>query len=148
MKLMVDSDCGGEYAFRPFDVQATQLNFHFSQEEARQGCEVVKGSNISAVWTPYFEETLINGVLQGRRQNDLKGASRISRRSMLDLFQKIVGVALRSPGEPSVRLSYIQSRVDAGSEARRHMKAKATDSALKGWYPNAVDDFRLKANPD
>ena len=39
-------------------------------------------SNLCAVVTPQKQEILINGVLQGRKQEDPRGASCVSRRKM------------------------------------------------------------------
>ena len=141
MKPMVDSQSLSGFSFRPFTVQTTELNFYFSREQALERSESVRGSNVSATWAPFFEEALINGVLQGRKQKDPKGASRLSRRMMLHIFHKSQRLALHPHAESPVSTSYSQAKNSPNSEARRLVKAKAIDTALQGWRKNAVDDF-------
>ena len=95
------------------------------------GC---KGSNISAVWTPYQQETLVNGVLQGRKQTDQKGASALSRMHiwslLLDTICLIDIPALRHVLELS---SYLDMKTLQDLDYRRRVKQDVKDEALKGW---------------
>lgn len=82
----------GDYAFRPFVVRDTAVEFEYSRRSAchKHAGHVLTSSNLTAVKTPFFEETLIGGVLQGRRQDDPRGASRISRRRMWSGAKEVV----------------------------------------------------------
>ena len=66
MKPLFRRQWSGGYAFRSFSVAVNEVDFQFSQQEALRRSKTLKGSNISAVWTPNANETLVNGVLQGR----------------------------------------------------------------------------------
>lgn len=49
-------------------------------------------SNLSTSWTPYHEETLIGGILQGRKQFDPRGASKVCKKSIGKLVVDISAV--------------------------------------------------------
>jgi tRNA-specific adenosine deaminase 1 len=67
------------YAFHPFEILPTSKQFQFCREIV---CEPFKPSNKSAIWTPRFQEIVINGILQGRKRSDPAAPSRLSRRRM------------------------------------------------------------------
>ena len=132
----------GGYAFRPFTVGTTDVEFPGSRKPST-ACEKPPGSQvpltISTVYvappsssansgdqTTYdlhktlptersakhsfrprtsIQETLINGVLQGRKQSDMKGSCSISRRSMWMAVLSAIG-KLSQPGplRPSLTL--------------------------------------------
>ena len=56
------------YQFRPFEIQTTTRNFTFAKPVTPD--PNVLPSNLATLWTPRKQETLINGVLQGRKQLD------------------------------------------------------------------------------
>ena len=99
-------------------------------------------SNISVVWTPGLQETLIGGVLQGRKQFDPRGASQICRRQMWRAAVDVVALcgllgARRSYGDFKERSSTLRER--------RRVKSEVTTEALSGWIRNAGDDgFQLE----
>jgi len=82
----------GGYSFRTFNLMTTSKEFSHSRRDAN-GVSLPDGSvtpsNIASSWTPYSEETLIGGVLQGRKQNDPRGASAVSRRRMWELAKEV-----------------------------------------------------------
>lgn len=134
-----------EYAFHPFKVRTTDKEFVFSRRSSISVSTKVKGSNTSAVFTPRMQETLINGVLQGRKQCDVKGGSILCNERMWEVVFE-VAVFLRIPVLNNVLQRSIYSKVkDAEAfEDRRHVKSDTRSLALKGWIPNSGDDFEVQ----
>ncbi|KAF2634856.1 hypothetical protein P280DRAFT_474302 [Massarina eburnea CBS 473.64] len=136
----------GGYKWHGFDVVGTQREF----EWCRRNVEVGKGqkavaANMSAVWTPGWQETLIGGVLQGRKQFDPRGASGISRMGMWKVAVQIAAVA----GVPMLvdalaKKTYREVKCDGLFADRTKVKEDVRNASLKGWVRNAGDDdFRL-----
>lgn len=122
------------YGFRPFRVGTTEVDFHYSRRAADTDQNGCKGSNICAVWTPRHQETLINGVLQGRKQTDGLGASALSRFQIRDLLAETIGL-VDVPGLKNVleMCSYLDMKSSQELEHRRRVKEDVTRKALKGW---------------
>ena len=121
-----------------------------------------KGSNITAVWSaqtpttksagsidvsqkrgPSVEErpeTLIKGRLQGWKETDPRGASKISRREM---WRAVAEVYSRLSIPTPAFTTYEQLKLSDILAERRTVKAAATAEALKGWMPNVMDSFDL-----
>ena len=121
------------HKFRPFEVRTTGREFAYSAQGAEAG-----GSNLSALWTPKRQEILVNGVLQGRKQFDIRGASNTSRRGLWKLaLQATLGV----PAVLGVlnKATYGQTKETANDD-RREAKEKALEVALMGWKRNERDD--------
>lgn len=98
-------------------------------------------SNLSAVWTPSWQETLIGGALQGRKQFDPRGASAICRRSVWRAAAQIAGII----GIPSLieglnRESYREVKEGEMLSVRRAVKSEVKREALRGWVKNSGDD--------
>ena len=131
---IVDSTWGGGYGFRPFRLGTTETDFQDSRKVADTNLDRCKGSNISAMWTPRYHETLINGVLQGRRQMDRLGASALSRMHiwnlLLETSSKIDVPALRNVLKLS---SYLDMKNSQDLDHRRRVKNHVKSKALKGW---------------
>lgn len=86
------------------------------------------------MWTPCIQETLINGVLQGRKQTDPKGASALSRHRMMDLLLETVGLLTFFTIEDKVRQkSYAEMKASRELESRGAVKNDAKTQALKCW---------------
>ena len=144
MKLLADKVWSGGFSFRPFRIATTDELFRFSQDAVSQQTTACKGSNISAVWTNSICETLINGVLQGRKQDDPRGASQVSRSRMLDLFFEICDMEAIVLMSSYRQASYRQLKTaGAEAEARSHVKAEVIENALSGWVANAEDELGL-----
>ncbi|USP78539.1 uncharacterized protein yc1106_05813 [Curvularia clavata] len=140
------------YSFRPFEVKPTSREFDWCRRKLGEG-EKALPSNISAVWTPHWQETLIGGVLQGRKQMDPRGASRISRRGLWGegvrvgglLMERVRVAGLVSATAAAVTLlgskksTYDEMKHSEMLEARRRVKNHAK-TVLKGWIKNAGDD--------
>jgi tRNA-specific adenosine deaminase 1 len=130
----------GGYSFRPFIVQTTSLEFAWSRRALTQHDKSIP-SNISAVYTPDVMETLINGILQGRRVDDPKGASKICRKS---LWKAAVEVAKLLDNDRIKGVLYAESYGNLKKsellEPRRRVKDDVRAHALEGWIRNARDE--------
>ena len=131
MRSVARASWSGDYAFRPFNVKTTTVEFPFSR---RSTASIRKGSNITAVWTPHAQETLVNGVLQGRKQSDPRGASTISRTKLLSKFLEITSMPSLFERENFLKMcSYKETKNSELLADRREVKNKAKEEALKGW---------------
>ncbi|KAJ9637212.1 hypothetical protein H2201_001609 [Coniosporium apollinis] len=129
----------GGYKYTPFEVKSTSKEFEWSRRsEAAQ--QKMIGCNLSAVYTPYWQETVIGGVLQGRKQFDPKGASRICRRNMWMAVADIAAV-LATPAlvRATRKRRYAEVKDDGLQADRRKVIKDAKGMALKGWVENAGD---------
>ncbi len=100
----------------------------------------IVASNLAAAWTPCLEETLIGGVLQGRRQFDARGASSLCRKSLWRLAAEVAALV----AVPAVRCalnveSYELVKAAGVLEARRRVKDDVKEMALRGWMRNEGD---------
>lgn len=122
------------HAFRPFEVKTTTRKFAYSAQGGEAG-----GSNLSAFWTPRKQEILVNGVLQGRKQFDPRGASCVSRRGLWKLALQTATMV----GTPAVLGSLKGATYDSVKETladgRKGAKEKACEHALSGWKRNERD---------
>ena len=115
-------------------METTDIEFQYSRRAAVANTVICKGSNVSAVWTPCHQETLINGVLQGRKQTDQRGASALSRMQTWNLVMKIVDL-LDVPALTYILKipSYLDMKRSQDLEQRRHVKEDVKSEALEGW---------------
>ncbi|KXX79269.1 tRNA-specific adenosine deaminase 1 [Madurella mycetomatis] len=124
---------GTGYAFVPFRVEITALEFEFSRRAIVGGGSgnekqiKVTASNLAVAWARdgAVQEGLIGGVLQGRRGFDIRGASLTSRRKMWESAVKIAAALGNERGELL--------------GARRKVKDEVRTKALKGWLRNTGD---------
>lgn len=136
------SDDPNQSAFRPFAILSTSREFCFSRRiEAESGIDTVTPTNLAIVSTHAIQEILINGVLQGRKQTDPKGASMLSRRKMWELARWTaqgldVPELKASLDEPT----YAQLKESPLLDERRHAKVVAREGCLSGWKVNSGDD--------
>ena len=134
MSPVVGSNWPANYKFRPFRIETTEIMFHYSRRAAGTNAKSCKGSNISAVWTPSHQETLINGVLQGRKQTDRMGASAFSRVQIWNLLLQTVNLLDVPSLNSNLGLSsYMDMKLSQGLKHRRHVKNSVKKDALKGW---------------
>ncbi|PVH97548.1 tRNA-specific adenosine deaminase, partial [Periconia macrospinosa] len=135
----------GGYTWRPFEVRGTSREFSFSRRSTGAGEKAIP-SNISAVYTPAWQETLIGGVLQGRKQFDVRGASRVCRKGMWGMAGRVamglgVGVvreALSTKGK--VGGGYAAVKESGVLSARRKVKGDVRKGVLGGWVRGVGDD--------
>lgn len=98
-------------------------------------------SNLSAVWTPGWQETVIGGVLQGRKQFDPRGASRICRWGMWQAAVRVAaGVGLVALCEGLGKSEYRAVKEGDALSARRRVKEDVKREGLRGWVENRGDD--------
>ena len=135
MGSVVGKIWSGGYSYRPVNVRTTKVEFEFCRRSIRSLNPRPKGSNISAVWTPSIQETLINGVLQGRKQVDPRGASAISRKRMWGKTLCVFNELNRDKTATEPELS------STAFEQRKLVKSDVISNALKGWIKNKHDGF-------
>ncbi|EGR51617.1 tRNA-specific adenosine deaminase [Trichoderma reesei QM6a] len=151
MKAVADRQWPGGYAFRPFKVEATDVEFAFSKRAVQAHSEAISASNLAATWSASgFEESILGGVLQGRKQFAVRGASKSSRRQMWMKSKQLsegLSAAAPTPGSDkylSSASSYQDIKDGRLLTDRRHVKAQARELALKGWIQNEGDaDFGI-----
>ncbi|KAL7772344.1 hypothetical protein CFE70_002303 [Pyrenophora teres f. teres 0-1] len=128
------------YRFQPFIILPTARDFTWSRR-AVSVTEKAVSSNLSAVWTPSWQETLIGGVLQGRKQMDPRGASRSCRRGLWMEALRLAGLV---GGAVLVREALGSKTYEEvkGAEVLGDRKQVKEDirTALKGWIRNTGDD--------
>ena len=123
----------GGYRYEPFTVQVSDLEFAFSRRSISVCHGPPKGSNISAVWNTNLQETLVNGVLQGRKQTDLRGASGASSIAMYQLASKVAEQLVDGHGELELDQAGETPRALLD---RENVKYEVRRTALKGWVRN------------
>ncbi|KFX99198.1 hypothetical protein O988_03991 [Pseudogymnoascus sp. VKM F-3808] len=146
----------GGYNFQDFKMMTTTREFAYSRRDAEGSpllSDAISPSNIAASWSPYFEETLIGGVLQGRKQNDPKGASVMCKRRMWELardIMRLLDLEIRSSREDSLshegedgarkpRERYEDMKQGQLLQERMIVKSNARET-LKGWVRNEGDE--------
>ncbi|KAG5976654.1 hypothetical protein E4U55_007258 [Claviceps digitariae] len=144
----------GGYRFAPFHVETTDEEFAFSRRSAIKctGAKNIAPSNLAAVWTGSgVEETVLGGILQGRRPFEEKGASSVSRRRM---WMSAARLAASLRGEAwghvrqclggGARQTYGDVKDCELLADRRRVKKEVCESALVGWVSNRGDeDFSI-----
>lgn len=133
------------YAFRPFEVRTTGLEFEYSPR-ATEGEETANyvPSHLSTAWSCNgLAENVIGGVLEGRKQSDPRGGSAVSRRKMWVLATEVARMA--GMGElATFQGTYGEMKEGRMVAERRKVKAEARGAALKGWIRNTGDEaFRV-----
>jgi len=139
----------GGYRFRPFEVKTTGREFRHSRRQIGREGEKIVPSNISAAWTKNSEETLIGGVLQGRKQFDVKGASRVCKRRMWRLVIEVAAIV--GPVVVQRCLSgktYGDVKGGAVLGVRRKAKEEVRKRALRGWVRNGRENFEVAGVED
>jgi tRNA-specific adenosine deaminase 1 len=144
MKEMKNRKWDGGYRFNEFDIKTTSKEFNYCRRQALSAGEKLVPSNISASWIadPTSRsgklETVIGGVLQGRKQFDVRGASRVCKRRMWKLAIEIAGLAAVPSVERSLKMTmYGDVKNSSCLTQRIKVKDDARNGALKGWTRNA-----------
>lgn len=146
MKEFADKDWENGYSFKPFEIKPTSREFRFGKRQIIPAEDKLVPSNISASWTPSHFETLIGGVLQGRKQGDIKGASRVSKIKMWKLALDISKLA-NATGivECLEESNYISMKTNTLLGERINVKKDVRHGALVGWIRNVGgDEFCLE----
>ncbi len=132
----------GGYSFSPLNVHTTCVEFAFSRRSVARRTEKSIGSNLAVAWSKHgLEESLVGGVLQGRKQFHLRGSSLVSRRMLWTLLLDVT--------EPGAVCTDIHKYLGAGTyggvkdgdllTSRRRVKADVKGRALQGWLSNDGD---------
>ncbi|KAK4900978.1 hypothetical protein LTR27_002161 [Elasticomyces elasticus] len=145
----VSEQWNGGYALRPFMVETTSRVFEYANSANSTGSQpgAVVGSNISALSTVSGrQEVVINGVLQGRKQNDVRGASCVSRRKMWESIKRVATAACTAVSTRPYDETYAEFKASPRLRSREQVKRDVKTLALKGWKLNAGDaDWMLEA---
>ncbi|KAJ6443996.1 tRNA-specific adenosine deaminase [Purpureocillium lavendulum] len=132
----------GGYAFSPFVVETTTREFDFSRRAVQARADKISPSNVAAAWSlSGVEESILGGVVQGRRPFDPRGASRMSRRQMWILAREIAGQMHHHENIERCLGGSSYQEVKHGPllATRNAVKAEARDTALAGWAINDGD---------
>lgn len=122
----------------------TQREFCSSRRSLSSPSHKPKASNISAVYTPRLQESLINGVLQGRKQFDPRGGSALCNARMWKLYSQAANATGLPALQENLRLkSYQQIKLSEQLRSRLEVKKEVRNKALRGWVPNDGDYFDL-----
>jgi len=143
MAVLHNRRWAGGYAFHPFKILPTVVEFTFSRRQVPAAGEKIVPSNIAASWIhshsddPPKAEVLIGGILQGRKKFDIKGASRSSRRS---LWKRVLEISERKSA-PKLHRSVCISTYHGMKESnllapRRSVKNEVRKLGLVGWVRN------------
>ncbi|KAF3765107.1 hypothetical protein M406DRAFT_340574 [Cryphonectria parasitica EP155] len=149
MAAVTEVQCGwtGGYQFWPFETKTTALEFDFSRRVSGgggggggEGGARYVASNLATAWTANgLVENIVGGVLQGRKQTDPRGGSKLNREGLWHLAQD---VAIRA-GVPEIvpHGGPYKDVKDAEKLAvRRRVKEDVRAEALKGWVRNVGDE--------
>lgn len=135
---------GGGYVFRPFRVRTTDVEFQFSKEAAGRETRAI-GSNVSAVWVRNRGvETLIGGVLQGRKQfSGAQGASMLCKARVWKAVSAIAVIAGLQAVQRAVDVVVYGNLKEGRNMASRSKAKEETRKVLGGWARNGGDDFGM-----
>ena len=144
MNAVADEHWVGGFSFRPFQIRTVSGEFAFSRRGVCTTGKKLKGANVSAVWTPDFQETIINGVLQGRKQGDPRGASIVSR---MRTWRLLSGICKQISTPLYTHFTSVSTYSDfknmTNLSQRKTVKAHVRKDALRGWIQNVEDNFGL-----
>ncbi|KAK1252652.1 hypothetical protein MKX08_003839 [Trichoderma sp. CBMAI-0020] len=148
MKPLVGKQWNEGYAFKPFKVEATTVEFDFSKRAVQARSSTISASNLAATWSASgFEETILAGVLQGRKQFDARGASKTSRRQMWITAKQLSDTLCATDAGEHSGLQEHFSAADSYQDIkdgsllaeRRHVKSQVRQHSLSGWIQNQGD---------
>lgn len=143
MKKLGQVNWAEGYAFQPFNIETTSVEFDFSKGAVEARAEKIAASNIAAAWTlSGVEESILGGVLQGRKPFHPKGASNMSRREMWLKARELAGKLDAYPhlSEALSQETYKDIKQGPLLSERRKVKDDARRNALAGWVRNQGDD--------
>jgi tRNA-specific adenosine deaminase 1 len=142
MSCLAGKTWDGGFAYRPFKVRTTKLDFEFSRRNVQARSDKIATCNLAAAWNLHGQdEGLVNGILQGRKASDLKGGSLCSRRKMWSLARAVAAL-LESPAIQAHLSGTQYDAVKSGHclAPRSEAIGEAKKQALAGWAPNTGDE--------
>lgn len=139
----------GGYAFRPFVVETTRHVFYLSREAVRaRAGRGISPSNIAAGWTAAgVEESIVGGVLRGRKPFHRRGASSMSRRHMWRAASELAHLLGDGYGQLRDQLNrqtYGEVKTGPLLAGRGAVKAAARQTALAGWGGSSTKDSEFR----
>ncbi|KAI9163360.1 tRNA-specific adenosine deaminase [Paramyrothecium foliicola] len=148
MKPMTGRQWPGGYLFRPFSVDTTNVEFSYSRRSVQSRSSSISASNLAATWSRSgFEETLLGGILQGRKAFDSRGASKASKRQMWVVGKELatqLGGTTKAIHEHLEVMTYKEVKHGPLLEDRRRVKDDVRAVALTGWIRNeGGSDFSI-----
>lgn len=149
MQPMVGRRWPGGYSFKEFVTETTDLEFEFSKRAVQARSDKISASNLAAAWSRSgVEETILGGVVQGRKPFSLKGASRMSRRGMWEMAKDVASSLGQQDFSTSEYLrtgTYRDIKDGLLLAHRRQVKEDARQTALTGWIKNdGGSDFGIE----
>ena len=141
MKSLQNKIWSGDYAFRPFQIGTTNVEFAYSKRSVTHTAEKISPSPLATAWSASgIAENIVNGVTQGRKVGDPKGASRMCRQHMWSLAQSLADQCHRPSLAAALRgATYAHVKADALLQSRGQVMADTQLFALKGWIKNSGD---------
>lgn len=131
----------GGFSFQPFEVRTTGLEFVFSRRGTEMEGTKYVPSNLAALWTANgLVESIVGGVLQGRKQTDPKGGSAVSRRNLWTLARDIAGQLVDNVVGIPEQGTYKELKDTEMLVERKQVKQDIRADALKGWVRNIGDE--------
>jgi tRNA-specific adenosine deaminase 1 len=129
------------YAFKPFHVRLSTADFSYSKRTVALTAEKISSSPLATAWSASgVSENIVNGVIQGRKVGDPKGASLMCRRQMWSLARALADLCnMNSIATCLGAATYAHVKMDALLRPRSQVIADAQASALKGWIKNTGD---------
>jgi tRNA-specific adenosine deaminase 1 len=132
----------GGYSLTHFLVLSTEHEFSYSRRQT--GAKELVPSNISSLWTPYGAETIIGGTLQGRKQFDVRGASKVCKRR---LWKLVIAIAttfdLQDLKTDLEGITYLDLKRGHVLSQRRQVKEDVR-KVMGGWTRNeGGEDFMV-----
>ncbi|KAB5528866.1 adenosine-deaminase domain-containing protein [Coniochaeta sp. 2T2.1] len=132
----------GGYKWAEFAVRTTGLEFQFSKREVGRTCDKTSASNLAVAWTGNgLEEGLVGGVLQGRKQFDVRGGSGTCRRRIWQLAREVAGMERDEElGRALEGEKYGDVKGVGLLDRRRRVKDDVRGEVLRGWVRNVGDE--------
>ena len=134
----------GNFTYHPLRIQVTSREYPWSRRN-RGNVRKFVASNTSAVYTKYNQEVLVNGVLQGRKQKDPRGAGLLCRRNLWrSIIEALISSGLSDAAVTLSQVSYEELKDDARLACRTKVKLDVQSNVLRGWINNYKEiDFKL-----
>jgi tRNA-specific adenosine deaminase 1 len=141
----LDGMCwGGGYKFAPFEVDTTAKEYSYSKTSIMNLTDKVAASNLAVSWsTAGLEESIVGGVLQGRKPFEIGGASLVSRRRMWMLAIEVANQLGDLYTNLQCRLAmpiYEDLKQSELLAIRNAVKKDVRSEALAGWIRSSGDD--------
>lgn len=137
----------GGYVHKPFEIIETSIEFEYSRRSFPPGAKTT-GSNITAMWTPWRQEVLIGGSIQGNKQFSVRGSSVTSKIGMWKSAVKLSQTLGLEELESSLTSdTYGAVKASARLQERKKVKEDVRRIALQNWIRNyAGDGFALSGS--